>query len=100
MPTVLTPKQERFIAEYLIDLNGKQAAIRAGYSPKSAEMQASRLLSLEKVKRAVEERSAKALKSLEITRERVLLEAARLAFSDITELYDKNGTILPTKDWP
>lgn len=40
----LTPKQERFIQEYLIDLNGTQAAIRAGYSAKTANEQASALL--------------------------------------------------------
>ena len=43
---MLNPKQKRFVSEYLIDLNAKQAAIRAGYSPKTAEVQASRLLSL------------------------------------------------------
>jgi len=40
----LTPKQQRFVQEYLIDLNGRQAAIRAGYAPGSAEVTASRLL--------------------------------------------------------
>ena len=38
----LPPQQASFAREYLVDLNGKQAAIRAGYSPKTAEMQASR----------------------------------------------------------
>jgi phage terminase small subunit len=46
----LNPRQQRFVEEYLVDLNGKQAAIRAGYSPKTAEQQASRLLSNAKVK--------------------------------------------------
>lgn len=40
----LTPKQQRFCDEYLIDLNGKQAAIRAGYSARTANEQAARLL--------------------------------------------------------
>lgn len=40
----LTDKQKRFCEEYLIDLNATQAAIRAGYSPKTAEQTASRLL--------------------------------------------------------
>ncbi len=40
----LTPKQARFVEEYLIDLNATQAAIRAGYSAKTAEVQGSRLL--------------------------------------------------------
>jgi phage terminase small subunit len=34
----LTPKQARFVEEYIVDLNGKQAAMRAGYSPKTAEV--------------------------------------------------------------
>ncbi|MGE9266402.1 terminase small subunit, partial [Escherichia coli] len=41
----LSEKQRRFVAEYLIDLNGTQAAIRAGYSAKTAQEQSSRLLS-------------------------------------------------------
>ena len=49
----MTKKQERFVQEYLIDLNGKQAAIRAGYSPKTAQEQSSRLLSNVKVQEAV-----------------------------------------------
>lgn len=40
----LTPKQADFVREYLIDLNGTQAAIRAGYSPKTANEQSSQLL--------------------------------------------------------
>lgn len=45
----LTQRQQMFVDEYLVDLNGKQAAIRAGYSPKTAEVQASRLLTVVKV---------------------------------------------------
>lgn len=41
----LTPKQSRFVEEYLVDLNATQAAIRAGYSEKTAQEQSSRLLS-------------------------------------------------------
>ena len=51
---LVTPKQERFVAEYLIDLNATQAAIRAGYSPETAKQQGSRLLTIADVKRAVE----------------------------------------------
>ena len=50
---LITPKQARFVAEYLVDLNGKQAAIRAGYSPQTAQAQASRLLTNAKVKELV-----------------------------------------------
>jgi phage terminase small subunit len=43
-PAEFTPKQLRFVEEYLKDLNGTQAAIRAGYSARTAAVQASRLL--------------------------------------------------------
>lgn len=49
----LTPRQARFVAEYLIDLNGAQAAVRSGYSPKSAKHTACRLLAENAVKKAV-----------------------------------------------
>lgn len=49
----MTPRQQKFVQEYLIDLNAKQAAIRAGYSPKTAQEQASRLLSNVKVQNAI-----------------------------------------------
>ncbi|MDR1368118.1 MAG: terminase small subunit [Candidatus Accumulibacter sp.] len=51
----LTAKQRRFAREFLIDLNGTQAAIRAGYSPRTAGEQAHRLLKNVQVKKAVEQ---------------------------------------------
>ncbi len=50
----LTPRQARFVEEYLADLNATQAAIRAGYSAKTAEVQGSRLLGNAKIREAVE----------------------------------------------
>ncbi len=54
----LTTKQQRFVEEYLIDSNGKQAAIRAGYSAKTAQEQGSRMLSIVKVKAEIEKGQA------------------------------------------
>jgi phage terminase small subunit len=68
----LTAKQLVFIAEYMVDLNGKQAAIRAGYSEKTAEVQASRLLSNAKVAAEVERRSEKRQKKLGLSADFVL----------------------------
>ena len=51
----LTPKQQRFVDEYLIDLNATQAAIRAGYSPKTAEQQGFQLLKKTSVSEAIEQ---------------------------------------------
>jgi phage terminase small subunit len=68
----LGPRQERFVEEYLLDVNAKQAAIRAGYSPKTAEVQGSRLLSNAKVKRAIAARMAERSKRTEVTSDYVL----------------------------
>jgi phage terminase small subunit len=84
-PGALSPKQQRFVAEYLIDLNGTQAAIRAGYSRKTACEQAARLLANAKVAEAVAAGKADRGERLEITADRVLQELALIAFSDLSE---------------
>jgi phage terminase small subunit len=68
----LTPKQERFVEEYLIDLNATQAAIRAGYSEQSAEMQGSRLLSNDKVAALLVQKRAARSARTKITQDYVL----------------------------
>ena len=68
----LTPKQAAFVMEYLKDLNATQAAIRAGYSEKTAAEQASRLLSNVKVQAAVTKGREKLAAKVEVTTERVL----------------------------
>lgn len=68
----LTPKQKRFVAEYLIDLNATQAAIRAGYSAATAEQGGAQLLRNIKVSAAVEEGIAKRADKLGLTAEKVL----------------------------
>lgn len=67
----LSPKQQRFVDEYLVDSNATQAAIRAGYSAKTAEQQGSRLLRNVQVAAAIEERGAKLAKKVGTTAERV-----------------------------
>lgn len=68
----MTPKQQRFVDEYAIDLNATQAAIRAGYSPKTAQEQGSRLLSNAMIRSAVDAAQAKTSDDLGITREWIL----------------------------
>lgn len=60
----LTPKQRLFVLEYRKDRNGKQSAIRAGYSTKGAEVQASVLLSNPKVRKYLDEQEARMEKDL------------------------------------
>jgi phage terminase small subunit len=94
----LTPKQARFVAEYLIDLNATQAAIRAGYSEKTARAQGSALLTNPNVASAVESRNAKRSEKLGITAERVLKEIELLAFSDVADVVDNESGTLTIKN--
>lgn len=71
----LTPKQEAFVREYLIDLNGTQAAIRAGYSPKTANEQAAQLLAKLSISEAVRAAQAERAEKCEISALWVLQEA-------------------------
>jgi len=68
----LTPRQTRFIDEYLTDLNGTQAAIRAGYAHSGARQEGSRLLAHADIRTIVQKKQADTATKLEITREDVL----------------------------
>lgn len=96
----LTPKQERFVAEYLVDLNATQAAIRAGYSEASAEQQGARLLSNAKVREVVDRARAERSEKTAINAQWVLERLAAEATADIADLYDSEGRILPVHQWP
>lgn len=91
----MTDKESAFIHEYLVDLNATQAAIRAGYSPKTAKQTASRLLSKANVAAALATRKAKQLTRADLSASRVLEELRRLAFSDIRGLFDATGNLKP-----
>lgn len=82
----MTPKQEAFVQEYLIDLNATQAAIRAGYSAKTAASQGERLLRNVEVMKAVTE--AKAVRSERVLAEQddVVREWLAIAFADPNEV--------------
>jgi hypothetical protein len=73
----LTPKRQRFVDEYLVDLNGTQAAIRCGYSPKTAKVQASRLLTNAAIQKALEAGKAKLVERTAVTKDWVIKEAIR-----------------------
>lgn len=87
----MTPKQARFIAEYLIDLNATQAAIRAGYSPKTANEQAARLLANVSVQAAVAAGKARQLTAADLTAARVLEELRRVAFVNAKAYWTADG---------
>lgn len=91
----LTPKEAMFVREYLVDLNGTQAAIRAGYAPKSAKVTASRLLTKANIRAAIDEAKQIRVQRIEISQDRILQELGKIGFSDNRRLYDANGRIRP-----
>jgi phage terminase small subunit len=93
----LTPKQRRFIDEYLIDLNATQAAIRAGYSEKTAYSIGLQNLKKLEIQAEIQKRRNRLQSKLEITQERVLQELAAIAFANGAD-YAKvvNSGLLPT----
>lgn len=91
-PRGLNPKQQRFVEEYLVDLNATQAAIRAGYSAKTASQIGERLLRNVQVAKAVDQGRQQQAKNTGLNAERVIQEAMRLAFFDIRKLVNADGT--------
>ena len=89
----LNEKQQRFVDEYLIDLNATQAAIRTGYSAKTADVQGSRLLANVKVQQAISVAMAERSKRTGVNQDRVVLELAKMAFVKMTDVVDSNGRI-------
>ncbi|MBI4858489.1 MAG: terminase small subunit [Acetobacterium woodii] len=80
----LTEKQKRFCDEYLIDLNATQAAIRAGYSNKTANRIGTENLSKPVIQKYIEQRLVDREKRTEITQDRVLKELSKIGFLDAT----------------
>lgn len=97
-PDRFKARREAFCQEYLKDLNGTQAAIRAGYSRKTAGVQAGAILKRPDVKARVEELKAERAKRCGVEADAVLLELAKIAFSDPRQLFDGSGSILSIQD--
>ncbi len=97
---MMNAKQQRFVDEYLIDLNATQAAIRSGYSAKTAYSQGERLLKHAEVADAVAKAMEKRSQKVGVDAEWLLLRLAEEASADVADLYDDTGRIRPVKDWP
>ena len=87
----LTDKQKKFVAEYLVDLNATQAAIRAEYSEKTARQQGQRLLTNVDIQAAIQERQKELSEKTNITQEKVLTELAAIAFANGTDFASVNA---------
>lgn len=89
----LNPMQKKFAVEYMVDFNGTQAALRAGYSEKSAAVSACILLKNKKVLAVIDGLEKELSTRFLSTKERVLKEMSLLAYSDIADYTDANGRI-------
>lgn len=96
----LTDKQRRFCEEYLIDFNATQAAIRAGYSEKTAKSQGQRLLTNVDISAYIQKCRDQLSDKTEITAERVINELGKIAFHNPKMLYDDDGNIIPIQELP
>lgn len=96
----LTPKQQRFVEEYLIDLNATQAAIRAGYSEKTAKVIAAQNLSKLNVQEAIEEAQSKRAEQTQIDAAYVLRRLVEIDQMDVLDIMDDDGNVKPLRDWP
>ena len=87
----MNTKQNAFAVEYVKDRNATQAAIRAGYSEKTAYSQGNRLLKNDEVKEIIKELEDAAAARSAITQDMVIKELARIAFNDPRKLFDDYG---------
>ncbi len=94
-------RKKAFAEAYIAnERNGKQAAITAGFSPRTAESQASRLLKDVKVQQIIRERQNELAKKHELTTESIIAELAKIVHSDPRKLFDEHGALLPVHLWP
>ena len=96
----LNERQRQFAREYLKDLNATQAAIRAGYSKKTAGQSGERLLKHVEIAPIIQKNMDKRVERTEITSDRVLKELFRLATVDIAEAFNEDGTLKPIHEIP
>lgn len=95
---VLNNRQIKFIEEYLVDFNATQAAIRAGYSQRTAGSQGFDLLKKPEIQQAIKAKQKEAAHKSGITRDRIIAEVARIAFSDVRRLFDERGALKRLQD--
>lgn len=96
----LNDKQRRFCLEYLVDLNATQAAIRAGYSEKTARQMGAENLSKPYISDFIAKLQAEREKKVKVDAEILLKHLDDERTADINDLYDEDGNLLPIKEWP
>lgn len=92
---MIEPRQQRFVDEYLKDLNATQAAIRAGYSKKTSKVQGSRLLTNAAVAEAINKRKKVAAQRLEMSAEEIRQALSKIGRCDVRKLFAADGSMKP-----
>ncbi|YCI31080.1 terminase small subunit [Erwinia sp. PK3-005] len=96
----LTDKQEMFCREYLIDLNATQAAIRAGYSEKTANRTASENMSKPDIQTRIAELKAQRNDRVEVDADYVLKRLFDIDQMDVLDILTEAGDLKPVAQWP
>jgi phage terminase small subunit len=96
----LTSKQEMFCQEYLIDLNGAQAAIRAGYSANTAKDIACQNLAKLNIAHRITELKSNRIDSIAVNAKYVLNRLVEIDSLDVVDILDNTGAMKAIKDWP
>ncbi|KZL02196.1 Terminase small subunit [Pseudovibrio sp. Ad5] len=96
----LTAKQELFCLEYIKDLNATQAAIRSGYSEKTAYKIGAENLSKPQIQERISVAQNERSERVQVDGDRVLQELAKIGFSDLRKLFTPAGHLLPPDQWP
>ena len=96
----LNQRQELFCREYIKDLNGTQAAIRAGYSPKTADRMAYELLKKPEIQAFVLQSKAERVEEVKIDANYVLKRLIEIDEMDVADILDDGGDFLPIRKWP
>lgn len=95
----LTNKQEMFCREYIVDFNGTQSAIRAGYSKKTAQQISSRMLTNVDIQNRIKELIEARNKRTEINADAVLANLYNMAMLDIADVLNDDGSIKDVSEW-
>lgn len=99
-PLALTEKEALFVGEYMIDHNATQAAIRAGFSEKTAAQQGYQLLHKPSVAAAVRNALEERQRRLQVDADGLLARLVEEADADLADLFDDLGNLKPIKEWP
>lgn len=96
----LTERQRAFVEEYIVDLNGTQAAIRAGYAERNARTTAAKLLANSNIQERLSKKKSQRSERTKINADYVLMRLTEIDQMDAIDILDDNDNLLPISKWP